>query len=367
MEPMAHTLVGAALAQTGLGRRTRFGTAALIIGANLPDIDAVTYFIDGDLALCARRGWTHGVLALVALPLILTGALVLLGRILGSEKPPPRAATLLGLSSLAVVTHPSLDWLNTYGIRWLMPLNGRWFYGDALFIVDPWIWLILGTAVFLCASRTRVGLAAWALLAVVATLLWFSDSPSEYWVAKALWLTVLAFAIGLRFRQLPGSEAGKRRLARGALALTSVYIGLMVASVRYARHRVIGELRGQGVEVQEIMVGPLPVTPFVRDVVVVTPDHYRYGSLELLPRWSLQLEEGTLPKLGSSPITKEAFRSPEVRGLVNWIRFPFVEVEENQTSYIVTIMDARYARARSGGRGFGRARVVISKDRAGGS
>ncbi len=367
MEPLAHTLVGAALAQTGLGRRTRFGTAALIIGANLPDVDAVTYFLDGDLALCVRRGWTHGLLALAALPLVLTGALVLLGRIRGTAKPPPRAKTLLWLSSLAVVTHPSLDWLNTYGLRWLMPLDSRWFYGDALFIVDPWIWLFLGTAVFLCASRTRVGLVAWAFLAALTTLLLFSNAPSDTWPAKALWLTGLAFAIGLRARQIPASPAGKRLLASGALALTSIYIGSMFFSTRYARHKVIDELRRQGVAVQEVMVGPVPITPFVRDVVVITPDHYRYGSLELVPRWRLQLEEATLPKPGSSPIIREAFRSPEVRGWVNWARFPFVEVEENEASYIVTLMDARYTRAGSGGRGFGKARVVISKDRAGGS
>jgi len=36
--------------------------------------------------------------------------------------------------------HPTLDWLNTYGMRWLMPFSGRWFYGDAVFIVDPGCW-----------------------------------------------------------------------------------------------------------------------------------------------------------------------------------------------------------------------------------
>ena len=57
------------------------------------------------------------------------------------------------LAALGVVTHPVLDWLNNYGMRWLMPFDGRWFYGDALFIIDPWVWLVLGGSLFLMHAR----------------------------------------------------------------------------------------------------------------------------------------------------------------------------------------------------------------------
>ena len=78
MDPLTHTLVGANLASTPLGRKTRFAAAALMVGANLPDVDAILYFTGhSDLALGFRRGWTHGVLALVVLPLVLTGVLLL--------------------------------------------------------------------------------------------------------------------------------------------------------------------------------------------------------------------------------------------------------------------------------------------------
>jgi inner membrane protein len=71
MDPLTHTLVGASLAETRVGR-VGLGTATCVIGANLPDIDAATYFLGGDLALGFRRGWTHGVLAMAVLPLVLT-------------------------------------------------------------------------------------------------------------------------------------------------------------------------------------------------------------------------------------------------------------------------------------------------------
>ena len=53
MDPLTHTLVGASLAETRVGR-VGLGTATCVIGANLPDIDAATYFLGGDLALGFR-------------------------------------------------------------------------------------------------------------------------------------------------------------------------------------------------------------------------------------------------------------------------------------------------------------------------
>ena len=51
MDPLTHTLVGASLAATRLGRTTRRATAALVIGVNLPDIDVLSYVNGGDAAL----------------------------------------------------------------------------------------------------------------------------------------------------------------------------------------------------------------------------------------------------------------------------------------------------------------------------
>src|SRR5439155_19492831 len=74
MDNITHTLVGLALADSGLKRRSRLGTAALVVGANLPDIDALVYFVGrgGASALAFRRRCTHGVLARAVLPAALT-------------------------------------------------------------------------------------------------------------------------------------------------------------------------------------------------------------------------------------------------------------------------------------------------------
>ena len=139
--------MGAGLAQSGLGRRTAWGTLTLLIGANLPDVDVVSHW-DGPLGdLAFRRGWTHGIPALLVWPFVLTGTILLLDRFARRFLhivPALNPREVLRLSAIAITSHPILDTLNTYGVRWLMPFDGRWFYGDTLFIVDPWMWLLLG-------------------------------------------------------------------------------------------------------------------------------------------------------------------------------------------------------------------------------
>ena len=66
------------------------------------------------------------------------------------------------LTSARVLGHPLLDWLNTYGVRFLMPFDGTWFYGDALFIIDPGVWLLAGLTVVLASSATWANAAGWA-------------------------------------------------------------------------------------------------------------------------------------------------------------------------------------------------------------
>ena len=48
MDPIAHTLVGASLAETRLKHLTPLAAVPLILGANAPDIDAIALFLDRD-------------------------------------------------------------------------------------------------------------------------------------------------------------------------------------------------------------------------------------------------------------------------------------------------------------------------------
>lgn len=148
MDNLTHSLIGAALGQAGLKRKTGLAMPALIIGANLPDIDAGCT-IYGLESLAMRRGITHGPIALVLLPLLLTLILVGFDRWQAKRgkrpegRAPVRPGWLFALSFVACLTHPAMDWLNNYGIRLLEPFSHQWFYGDTLFIIDVWLWAIL--------------------------------------------------------------------------------------------------------------------------------------------------------------------------------------------------------------------------------
>src|SRR5262245_36614920 len=108
MDNVCHTLVGAALAEAGLKRRTALGAATLMIAANFPYIDVIAVPLGHSLGF--RRGITHGVPALIVLPFVLT--LVMLGwhRWRGKGSEAPRLAPLLLLSAIGILTHPFLDW-----------------------------------------------------------------------------------------------------------------------------------------------------------------------------------------------------------------------------------------------------------------
>jgi inner membrane protein len=357
MDPIAHTLVGAALAKSGLDKRSRFATAALVVGANLPDIDGVTYLVGSDLGLYFRRGWTHGIPAVIVWPFLLAGFLVLLDRVAGSRA--ARFRALLPLSALAVATHPALDWLNNYGLRWLMPFDGTWFYGDALFIVDPWMWLVLGGAVFLATARGARRNLAWMVGAVGASLLVLRAVPGLAF-GKGLFFAGIALFALLKWRGIPRTEGGTERLNRGALAAVGVYIAAMVTFSLSAHRAALNELARQGIETEDVMVGPTPLSPFRKDVVVATPTSYRYGTLELWPSLRLELSPAAIPRGNDSALIARALREPQVRGFANWARFPWGEVEEQPDGYIVYLGDARYSRGR--GEGFGTAAVFVPRE-----
>ena len=91
MDNVCHTLVGAAFGAAGLRRRTRFGTATLMISANIPDVD-VLVFATSTPWIEFRRGWTHGILAQIALPVLLTGMVWLFDRFKGARGSPEERA-----------------------------------------------------------------------------------------------------------------------------------------------------------------------------------------------------------------------------------------------------------------------------------
>ena len=261
-------------------------------------MDVLAYLWGPAADLAFRRGWTHGVLALALWPFLLTGAILLLDlgfrRFRRASLPSEvRARQVLLLATVSILSHPVLDTLNTYGVRWLMPFSGRWFYGDTLFIVDPWMWLTLGLGVLL------------------------------------------------------GARGGGPRPARVALWLAFGYAGTMAVGAVAARRVATAELEAlSGAPVERLLVSPLPVTPFRRSVVAEQGEVYRTASFRWLSRPHLDPGSIEVRPRGprEHPAVRAAARSTLGRRFLLWARFPAFEVEETPGGgTTVHIVDLRYA------------------------
>lgn len=163
MDNLTHSLIGAALGQTGLKKLSGLGMPTLIIAANIPDIDAACS-VYGIQSLEMRRGLTHGPIAMLVLPVVLTGLMIAFDRWQArrGKRPEARAPVLPGhlllLAFVGTLSHPAFDWLNNYGVRLLEPLSSSWYHGDSIFIIDVWMWAaLIGGYLWSRAAERRGG------------------------------------------------------------------------------------------------------------------------------------------------------------------------------------------------------------------
>lgn len=359
MDPLAHILAGATLAETRLRDWTPLAAPALILGANAPDVDFLTTFVSRDLALGFRRGWTHGVLALAVLPFVVTAALLLLDRALArwrGREPRARAGPLLALAALGVASHPVLDWLNTYGVRFLMPFDGTWFYGDALFVVDPWFWLLLGASVVLARGHSRLGAAGWIVLGALTTslVIGFDGVPAA---TRLLWCAGVAAVVWLR---RAGRWQGRiPRLAAVCLSAAALYVAVMVAASRVAERQAAAWLAGRGGAAVDVMASPAPGNPLLRHVVVADAERYHFLEVDWLADDPIRISLPSVDRGAGHPAARAALSAPHVWGLAIWTRFPAFRIEETEDGYRVSISDVRYAWR---GGGLGAAVVELDRD-----
>lgn len=290
MDNITHTLVGAALAEAGLKRRSALASATLMIGANFPDIDVIA--VPFGVGLEWRRGITHGLLALAILPFVLAWLMQLYDRRVRLRRNPAADPAdyrqLVFLSAIAMITHPTLDFMNTYGMRWLMPFLNKWFYADGLFIVDLWllIALIAGVVIARRGKTSRPAFIALAFLAIYTT---------------------------------------------GNLVVTG--LGRRAAQAQFGD--------------AEVMVAPQPLRPWEREVVVDEGNAYRFGRYS--PFGGLRMTSATRVKGDDNPAVRLAMEHPDGRTFLRWARLPFYRVSRTQAGTVVRISDARYSGEQGGG------------------
>jgi inner membrane protein len=300
MDNLCHSLAGAVIAESGFAQRSRFATAALVIGANIPDVD-VLYLLGGDLAgLESRRGWTHSIPALVMWPFVIAAVVLLWHRVVRRGDTAGQAIAwrvLVAGSAIAVLSHPALDWLNTYGVRVLMPFSDRWFYGDTLFIVDLVLLVLFGFG---------------------------------WWRSRKA-----------RQRHRPYSA----RPARAAVAVALLYISVMKLQSERSEAALERALGLASAGPRALMIAPIAVSVRSRSALVATDSGYALRPVRAgVTRVGVETVGEFLASNADDPLSQAARGTDEYRRFARWSRFPYFIPAPDGDSSVVFVGDARYAR-----------------------
>jgi inner membrane protein len=298
LDNLTHSLVGWSLGQAGLKTRTRKGLAALILGANMPDIDVFFGHAPWD-PLAIHRGFTHGLAGgVLVMPPILAGLLWLLDRWQLSRATkfksglPMRVGWLIALSYLGTLTHPFLDLLTTYSVQLYSPLSSAWYHSDALFIVDVWVWLLLAVAIGISKRREQQG---------------------REW----------------------------RRIPQAAIVILLAYIGANLAITQVADAAV----RSVDPQARAIFASPPPVLSWRRDLVWRDDDRYCRASYDPLGG-GFRTGSCTASNM-QDPLVREAIlRDPRLQKFLKWSVMPQADVSRGRCMVRVSIGDARYGEGR---------------------
>jgi inner membrane protein len=294
-------MAGWALGQTGLKTTTRKGLAALILAANMPDIDVFFGNAPWD-PLAIHRGFTHGLVGgVLVMPPILAGLLWLLDRwqlrrgVTFKSGLPMRFGWLVLLSYLGAATHPLLDLLTTYSVQLFSPFSSRWYHSDGLFIIDVWVWLLLAVAIGVSKRREQHG---------------------KEW----------------------------RRFPQVAIAVLLAYIGVNLAITQRAYASVRDWAGGRPAEA--VFASPPPLTFWRRELVWRETDCYRRSDYDPLGGGFGPVSICRPTFMDYAPVRDAIRRDPRLQKFLKWSVLPQAEVVRDRCAVRVAIGDARYGEGR---------------------
>lgn len=360
MDNLTHSLLGLTAAKAGLERLSTGTTAICIIAANAPDSDLAVLLVGRWAYLHHHRGITHSIAGTLALALIVPAIFYGFAWLIARARNRRTTVKLKGLllaSLLVTATHPLMDWTNNYGVRPFLPWSAKWYYGDLVFIVDPWFWLVLGGASFLLTANTAFRTALWLLLGLILTVALlvmgprrFSDYPQH--ILLLIWIpAVLAFAWAHRARM---ADVWGPKIAIAALALIPLYwVGLGVVH-SYALQRAVTEAAAKAQDRGETTMRVAAMPKFA------DPSQWRCVAETNTTTFKFDLKLGgesvrnfiwyDKPKGEAAEVVELAASDPRAHIFLGFARFPVSETEGNcLTQFLVRFADLRYTTPGSGG------------------
>lgn len=357
MENLAHSLVGAAFAELALpptaspAQRRLFFTAS-VIAANLPDADLLYARITPQPLgyLLHHRGHTHTLVGLAVQALVI-GLVCLLPAT--RKLIAPLRTRFWTLIAASLLSHVVLDSLNSYGVHPFYPFNNRWYYGDAIYIVEPWLWVLLGVAV---ATNTR---DRYARLGVVALMVAFTLVFVRMgFVSLGLLVAPVLVAAGLAWI---ATRVSARTRTITALVAATLFVATMFGLKHAVRGRALAQAATDtGGDIVDVILSPRSANPFCWSVITVAKNEpvgtyaFRRGSLTPTSRWqsASRCDDWAEPEAQSLARLRDLSRDDcWVRAWLQFGRAPYIEAGE--------ISDYRF-----GGRGNFSSMRLPSKEQA---
>jgi len=354
MDNLTHSLVGLTAAKAGLEKLSPGATTLCVLAANAPDSDIVVLaFGDRWTLLHHHRGITHAIVGVLCLAIVLPLIFYGVDRLWSRYKDQPPKTELKGLliaSFVASATHPLLDWTNNYGIRFFLPWSQHWSYGDFVFIVDPYLWLIFGGAVFLLTTKTKFLKVIWAIVAAVLTLL-VVVSPRSAGLPHPRLITVLWIAMIVAFIVLMIKDARERwgrRIAYVAIVLAFCYWSLLAFA--HARAVVHGSeeatrmAAANGEIVARLAAMPRLANPFRWDCVFETDRAMYRFDLGLLHADAGNVVRYEKPGPELNGVVDYVSEQRPAQIFLNFARFPVMKLADPgcTTRTLVQLADLRY-------------------------
>ena len=342
MENLTHTLLGLSMAKAWLERATPLATTALVVSSNLPDIDVLSRLEDGTVGyLQYHRGFTHGFVGLAILAAALTLVLMFLDRRFRLRRDPfrrpLRPVRIFFIAYLGGLGHMFMDFTNNYGVRPFLPFSNRWFYGDIVFVVDPWIWLILGGGVVWLTTTDAARKLIWLVIGTLAALAvafalrhpYDSQTMAVPTMARGIWFVGLAVVVaGCVFRWRRSGE----KLARYSLMLLCIYYSGMWMAHQSALKEARSSLKAPGVT--SMAVWPAPANPVMWQAAAQTGGAVYTRNVNLADKQEQWREQPAL-----DPKFVEALRqSDDSRAFLDFMRYGTANVEERPDGMTVILL-----------------------------
>lgn len=290
MDNATHAIAGLLIAEAVIQYRSRAGRIlsagflassrwVSVLANNFADLDSLyAKRLGGKLGyLLQHRGYTHTVPAAFLIGISLWAVwLGMRRRALTSAD----RAWLLVVAITGALLHIAFDACNNYGVHPFWPWFDGWLYGDCLFIIEPWLWVLAIPALY-SALTNRWAKRAVALVLGAGVLLAWVLSIAPWGVALALTLGSLA-AVTICYRL-----SAQRRLYFALAGWVAVFLAFGVGSALGRRYVERALTAHDEERLDEVVMTPAPGNPLCFSVVTVSTRGEAYllraGRLSILP------------------------------------------------------------------------------------